>query len=234
MQRASIALLISLFATAALAGDGNEAYLIQLSPQGSPEGNTVSIDQEAATGSLVRGIGSNLIGDLPYVVLTAVTGAITGADPLLATQRGEGNEASIKLTGTGGELQLLQLNSPFAPWTPGQAGGGNVAELTATGNALGGVIQAGELNQATLTLGSGANGLITQLGSELSATLTVAPGGSGQVAQLGQNSTVAVNVLSNNSVTYTQIGSNLTGIDASVYSTVPGSISITQTAFGIR
>ena len=232
MQRVAIAFLISCAATAAMAGDGNQAYLIQLSPQGTMQGNTLSIDQEQADGSLVRGIGPNLIGELPYGVLTAVNAALNGTDPLLATQRGEGNRASVKMTGSGGELQLLQVNSPFAPWTPGEAGGYNVATLTATGNALGGVIQAGELNDATLSLGTGSTGLISQLGSQLSATLTVVSGGSGTVTQIGRGSTVAVNVTSDNSVTYTQIGNGLRGEPASVYSSVPGSITITQTAFG--
>ncbi len=228
MKRAALALIFSLVATAAVAGDGNQAYLIQLSPEGTPNGNTLSIDQQGANDSLVRGIDDKLIGYWPALLLRLAT----GADPMLATQRGEGNQASLSLTGSGGELQLLQTTFLDATWAPGEAGGYNIAELTASGNALGGVIQIGELNQAKLSLGADAKGLIGQWGTELSATLNVAAsGGSGAILQIGNNSNAEFNLLSDNSVTYVQIGDNLNSVDASVYSSIPGDIFIKQIAF---
>ena len=233
MKRIPIALVISAAAVvSAVAGDNNGAFLIQVSPEGSYQGNTLSIDQSGASDSLVRGIGSQLIGTLPTLVL----GAVAGSDPTFATQRGEANHATIKMTGNGGELQVLQRNFVVAPFLPTQAGGGNTASLTTTGDALGGLIQVGNGNTANMTLDNGATGLIAQWGTSLSATLDVASNGSGTVVQIGNNSSVGtVSVLSGNTVTYTQIGSNLApGVSPQIYSTVPGSITITQTAFGTR
>lgn len=230
MKRAPIALLFSFVATAAVAGEGNSAALLQLSPAGTTNGNTLSIDQSEANYSVLRGVGTELAGGLGATVLNVVA----GTNPLLATQRGEGNAATIKMTGEGGELQLLQTNFSTATWLPDQAGGGNVASVTLTGDALAGVIQIGDSNLATLSLEDGARGLVAQWGTNLSATLEVASRGSGTVVQIGNNSSVGtVSVLSNNQVTYTQIGNNLQStVEASVYSTNQGSITITQTAFG--
>lgn len=222
---------MSFVATTAHAGDGNQAYLLQKSPEGTLNGNTLTILQDEADDSLVRGIGPSLIGHLPSYILMQ----ISGSDPLAAKQQGEGNSARLELRGSGGELQLLQSAAPWTPWVPGGAAGGNVAEIVASGNALGGIIQIGELNQAGMLLeGDDARGLITQLGSSLTAELEVGPGASGTVIQLGRNSDAGtVQVETGTTLTYTQIGSNLRPNQAlvQVFSTAPGNITITQTAF---
>ena len=158
---------------------------------------------------------------------------LAGNDPLTATQRGEGNSATLKLVGTGGELQLFQSSLPGGVWAPGRAAGDNLATVTAADYALGGIVQIGELNRAGLTLGANARGLISQLGSRLDATLDVAPGGNGTINQIGTNSTTGtITVGTGTTLTYTQIGDNLTPSSAaSVYSTLPGNISITQTSW---
>ena len=229
-MRSSIAVLILLAATgAAVAGDNNEAYLIQLSPLGTIEGNTLSIDQEDASDSRVQGIGSQLIGEGPSWLFNA----IIGTDPLLATQRGEGNQATVGMNGTGGQLQLLQTNFESSPWVPGEAGGYNNAILNSLGDSLGAVVQIGESNMAELSLDAGAQGLIAQWGTGLSATLNVASDGQGTIFQKGNGSSVGtVNVLSNNAVTWTQIGDGLTATSPGlIFSTSPGAITITQIAF---
>lgn len=225
-------LLVTLTLGAALAGDNNNVALRQESPLGSTNGNTLSIDQSEAFGSSLKGLNANLVGG----VGVWLAGWVLGNDPLVATQRGEGNEATLKLTGDGGELQLFQSALPFAPWVPGGAAGDNTATITSTdsvaGTTLGGVIQVGRLNDATLNVDD-SQGLITQLGTRLSANLSVEPGGNGTVVQIGRDSTVGnVNVAAGTSVTYTQIGNNLQQSAAlSVYSTNPANLTITQTAW---
>lgn len=231
MRRTGIALLalvtMGLAASSAAAGDNNEAYFIQLSPNGTLNGNTLEIYQEAASNSKVTGIGSNLVGQLPSFVLNRI-----GANPLLASQRGEGNTATLTLEGNGGELQLLQSSNPVGAWVPGGAAGYNEATITSDGASLGGIIQVGEFNEATMSLDDG-RGLITQLGSKLTANLDVGADGSGTVIQIGSNSTVGtVQVAAGTSVTYTQIGNGLTSsVPVSVYSSNPGNITITQMAW---
>lgn len=226
---ASAVAAILLSATmSALAGDNNEISLRQESPVGTTYGNTLSIDQSSAFGSSLKGIGATLLVD----AASDVTAALAGNDPLIATQRGEGNAATLKLMGSGGQLELFQSSGAAAGWVPGGAFGKNTAEVTASGYSLGGIIQIGSLNEATLTLDN-SQGLITQLGNELVASLNVESGGTGKVVQIGNNSTVgALNVATGTSVTYTQIGDNLQPSAAiAVYSTNAANLTITQTAW---
>ena len=222
------ALLAGLSLGSAVAGDNNTVALRQISPVGTTNGNTLSIDQSAALNSSLGGIGANLVGSIEGIL----AGQLGGNDPLTATQRGEGNAATLKLTGSGGQLQLFQSSSPSAPWVPGGAVGDNQATITAAGYSLGGVIQVGSLNQAALTLDN-SRGLVTQLGTELSATLDVKPGGTGTVIQQGNRSTIGtLEVAAGTSVTYTQIGDGLTPTDViTVYSSNPQNMTITQTAW---
>lgn len=224
----STALALLALTPGTLAGDNNDVFIRQLSPSGTLNGNTLSIDQSAANNSSVKGAGPGLFGGLPLYLL----GTVADNDPLIATQRGEGNSAKLKLTGTGGELQLFQSSDPSAPWVAGGAMANNVAEMTSAGASLGGIIQIGALNEAMLTLDN-SQGLISQLGFGLTAALNVAPSGKGTIVQVGSNSTTGtINVGIGTSLTYTQIGNNLTPSSAAtVYSSNPGNIIITQTSW---
>ncbi|RYE08221.1 MAG: hypothetical protein EOP22_14235 [Hyphomicrobiales bacterium] len=224
----ALALIAVAMPGSALGGDGNEAYFIQASPDGSTFGNTLTIKQDEANYSLVTGINRNLVGALPAWVVRSVG----GVNPLNASQRGEGNSATLTFEGDGGELQLLQASARNAAWVPGFAGGNNSAIVTSLGDSLGGVIQVGADNEAIMRLDNG-RGLITQLGNNLFAQLTVAPSGSGTIVQIGNNSSAgAVTVLGGTTLLYTQIGNNLTQSAAvEAFSTAPGTIVITQTAW---
>lgn len=232
MRRTGFALLavmsLGLAAAPATAGDNNEASFVQLSPEGTLHGNTLTLYQDEASYSKVTGIDASLVGQLPQFVLDG----IEGADPEQASQRGEGNIARLRLEGFGGEIQLLQSSNSDGGWVPGGAPGYNQATITSFGTSLGGVIQIGQYNEAELSLDNG-RGLITQLGSELSASLDVGPGGSGAVVQIGNNSTVGkVEVAAGTTVTYTQLGDGLSPSSAvQVYSSSPGNVSITQMAW---
>jgi hypothetical protein len=236
MGRAALlgALIALMSASLATAGGNNDAFIRQVSPAGSELGNTLSIDQSAATDSTVRGIGSELIGKVPFYVL----GLLTANDPLAAQQRGESNEAALTITGAGGELQLYQSVGAGANWAPYGAVARNTAVLAAASGALGGVIQIGSENLASLTLGDDATGLISQFGSKLSATLDVGARGQGTVVQQGYNSDAGtIAVASGTSVQFFQSGNNLKapelpeGVSASVFSTAIGTIIIQQTAW---
>lgn len=211
------------------AGDNNELYVIQKSPVGTLSGNTLEVDQSAASGSLVRGLNANLIGPFPAFLLSKA-----GVDPQFALQRGENNAAKLTLTGAGGELQLLQSSNPLAIWAPGLATANNTATVTADTNALGGVAQIGTNNTATVDLGLSAQGLVVQLGSQLTTNLQVEQGGTGQVIQIGtNNNTGLVTVPVGGNVTVELIGNNIAPAGqggVQVLSTSnPGNITITQT-----
>jgi hypothetical protein len=235
MARAAIlgalCLLAVMPAGLALGGDNNDAFIRQVSPEGSILGNTLSIDQGSARDSTVRGIGSDLIGQVPLYLLVA----LTANDPQTAQQRGESNSAELTLEGVGGEIQLYQSVGAGAAWVPGGAIARNTAVVAAASGALGGVIQIGSDNTALLTLADDARGLISQFGSDLYSDLSVGAGGSGTVVQLGSNSTTGtVTVAPGTSVHYTQIGNGLApppAAAASVFSTSLGTVIIQQTAW---
>lgn len=223
--------LVAVMMTGAIAGDRNEVLVWQESPNGTVHGNMLSIDQSAASDSLVTGINANSVGLLPSLALQA-----SGVNPLLATQRGEGNAATLKLTGTGGEIQLLQASNPLMPWVVGGAGGNNTASVTAETNDLAAVIQVGSQNSAEMTLLGNSSGLISQLGNNLSAGLNVGAGGTGRIIQIGNNSSTGlVDVVAGANVTVTQIGNNISPVSPTAVQVVstsnPGAISITQTAW---
>lgn len=235
-MRAALSGAIVATATAALlsagpslAGDNNAVYIKQESPTGSLAGNSLTIDQSAAQNSLV--IGPSVPSMLRFLNIDLESG-LQGA-PRAASQRGEGNEATITMMGDGGVLQLLQDTSPFQALQQAESGTSNSATVTMTGAALGAVVQLGTDNTANLQL-TEANGLIAQLGTQLDATLTVnGPGSSGQIMQIGARNNASVEILgSGTNVTYTQIGSDLTSTQGvEVFTTNSGNISITQTGF---
>lgn len=237
---------VAIGASQSHAGNGNMIYIKQESLAGSTAGNSLTIDQSTADNSLVHGPSAQLLERLgsvsanhPADEIISLSGNALGTT--FGTQRGEGNQATLSITGTGGgELQLLQDSSSPDPAAPLSAGTprGNQATITASGAALGGVIQLGENNTANLDLnGAGTTtGLISQSGSGLSASLSVGSGGSGQIVQIGNNSdTGDVTVTPNASLAYTQVGDNLgpagpTAVQI-ISSTNSGNISITQTGF---
>lgn len=222
---------ILLGSTAVWAGDENQIWLRQTSPVGSLNGNDLSADQGGANSSSISGVGRNLISPLAAGQLRLI-----GYDPNFALQRGEGNSATLTITGTGGELQLLQSSNPLMPFVPGISVGNNTAVATATSGDLGAIVQIGAANTAALSLDGNANGLITQLGSGLNTDLDVGLGGTGVVTQIGRNSnTGTLTVAPGTTLNYTQIGNNIAPMGMQsvqiVNATNPGSISITQTAW---
>lgn len=230
--------------TASHAGSENEVYIEQRSSSDALSGNSLQIDQSGATNSLVIGPNSSLVdavqnwtpngGQLlensPNLLLSVEAGSNAsllssnrGLAASRALQDGGNNSASITLEGTGGEVQLRQINTGSAL---------NTANITSNGASLGGVLQQGSGNAATLSLNSGT-GLISQSGTDLTAELRVGSGGNGQIVQSGTGLDTGVVVVEGGSVTYTQIGNNAApaGTPLTV-STNPGSnISITQTNF---
>ncbi|MCA0060436.1 MULTISPECIES: hypothetical protein [unclassified Mesorhizobium] len=231
-MRKSTAVLASalvLCSSPAFAGDNNVLKIIQTSPPGALEGNVLSSDQSRATGSLVAGptqqmidnaLGGTLsVGDLYRMEQETAPSAL---------QTGQGNTATLTIEGDGGQLFLLQDNS---------AGGtlGNSAQLSAFGaDSLGAVLQLGDGNDASLTVGGGATGLIVQNGSGNANSLTVGSGGSGEIVQNGNGNTFSTSVAANTAVTITQNGNNLSPVGVTgmqVFSTAPGTVSITQTGF---
>lgn len=229
---------LTIVGTPSYAGDNNLIHVKQESFGGG--GNSMMIDQSLANDSLVVGpsealleaIRSNQLQTDPNA--SQLRGFPAGESNPAALQRGDENTATLTMTGDGGVLQLLQDNSPGQPAAAGT--GGNTATITATGaGTLGAVIQLGNLNNAALNLnGDSATGLIEQTGGGLTAELTVQPGGSGQIIQNGTNSDAQLAVQSGSSATYTQNGNNLRSVGtagATVFSTNPGTISITQTGF---
>lgn len=238
-------------ASTAHAGSGNTIHIRQESPTGSSFGNTLSLDQSLATDSKVLGPSDSLMSDsrrqVPGIwpALEGKPANPEGFKPLeltpgttdrFALQRGERNEATLKLTGYGGELQLHQDSEYSLPPEQSQAMQGsasrNIATATLAGPSLGAIIQQGQANQANLEL-TNATGLISQTGRGLIASLTV-DGGNGQIIQVGDGSNAELSVMSGASATYTQIGSNLESVGSTaveVFSTNPGSITITQTGF---
>lgn len=212
------------------AGDGNVIHIRQESPAGSPVGNSLSIDQSGASNSLVA--GPSLPALLPYLGLTLDAAASSSLRP--AFQRGEGNEATVTMTGDGGSLLLLQDTSPGTPLQMPGSGTSNVAVVTTTGAALGAVIQMGTGNNAGLVLDN-SRGLIGQFGTNLRANLDVEAGGNGQIIQIGNRSTAELSVPAGASATYVQMGNDLgtagqTGVQV-ITTTNPGTITINQTAW---
>lgn len=219
------------------AGDNNMIHIKQESLGFG--GNSLKVDQSQANDSLVIGPSlatitavekNSLITDQPSNLLSSSTAPLA---PPNALQKGDGNEAELRMVGNGGVLQLQQDNSTGRPVGEGGTGG-NWADLSSSGNdTLGAVIQLGNLNNATLILdGNNAAGLISQYGSDLTARLTVAAGGTGQIIQNGEGSRAELDVIAGSNVTYTQNGDYLQPpAGVTVFATNPGTISITQTGF---
>lgn len=192
------------------AGDGNTISLLQVS--NGTVGNTLYIDQSAASGSTVAGSRNGL---------------------LPATQIGSANSATVTVEGTGGSVSLNQNNALAGLGIGNQADGvisgvlgfgsiqqlgdGNVASLEVTSPdaldpATGQIIQTGFLNEGQLTVnGSGAEGTLRQIGSRNTNALTVE--GTGTTAS------------------FTQVGNNNTNPQGVTVISNGGSVAITQFSF---
>lgn len=217
----------SFTATFSLAGGDNTIYIRQESPAGSLEGNTLSVDQSGAYGSLI--IGPTLPSMLRFININLESGL--RGEPAPALQRGEGNKATVVIEGEGGVLQLLQDTSPFRNLQQANSNTQNNARVDMTDASLGGVIQLGTDNTANLRL-TDSTGLIAQFGTELTANLTVGTNGDGRIVQIGNRNNAQLDVPGGTSATYTQIGNNLSSVQpVEVFSTNSGNITITQTGF---
>lgn len=201
----AVAALIVGSAGMASAGSSNTIYVIQESKTGA--GNTLTVDQSEANGSLVGGLGSS------------------GMAP--AIQRGDHNEATLTIKGDGGVIRLLQDSFDAS-------GTGNAAVVAVTGPATARVSQVGGANEAALTVtGALAAGVINQNGALNNASLTVdGVGANGSITQNGINNVTALEVLgAGTSVDYTVTGNNTTNVPnggVQVFSN-GASITITQT-----
>src|SRR5690606_39056972 len=97
-------------------------------------GNSLKIDQSLANDSLVIGPSlatitaveeNSLITDQPSNLLSSSTASLNPPDAL---QKGDGNEAELRMVGNGGVLQLQQDNSVGRP-VGARGTGGNLADL---------------------------------------------------------------------------------------------------------
>lgn len=191
---------------AAIAGGGNEIYVLQESATGL--GNKLEIDQSGANDSLVRGLGDSELAP--------------------ATQKGDGNSADLTITGNGGEIRLEQDN--FATGQPG-----NTANVTVDGGNLATVQQLGSGNLATLGVsGSLTEGGIFQNGDGNNALLTVSGSNtSGSVTQNGDGNETALTVTGNGTaVDYTLNGNSVTNVPGGGVQVINNGaqVTITQTA----
>lgn len=199
--------------------DGNTVYLSQMG-----EGNRITVDQSAASNSIVRGA--------PSPERSASGG---GA----AAQIGAGNQASIEVAGMGSDVRFFQRNPP--------RGVGNVAavEVGALTGALSSqllsgsasLFQDGDGNHSSISVtGPGSDGAVTQIGMHNKANLSVTGArASGALLQEGNHNALDVEVTGSGvAVAYEQIGDNLrtpSTVPVSVFSTAP-QILIRQTALG--
>ncbi|MBS3651488.1 hypothetical protein KEU06_22995 [Pseudaminobacter sp. 19-2017] len=231
---AILAASIVVFSTEAFAGQGNILRVLQTSPSGSVSGNSLSVDQSEANESLLIGPSDATIQALSGKTLTIDHLERATFDPgWSALQNGEKNTAKVVIEGNGGQLQLLQDNMlPNNSEAVGSKGNSAVAELAA--GALGGVFQLGDGNTAKLKVDPLGKGLIAQNGNGNFADLEVLGGGKGQIVQNGNRNNQPLTVTSNTTVMVTQNGNGLQPVGTAgiqVFSTNPGTISITQTGF---
>ena len=111
------------------------------------DGNTLTIDQSLTTGGLAAGVDAGLLDAIRNGDLIGIPGAvdITSANilsPPFATQRGEGNHATLTLPGYGGEVHLFPDHGiKRTPLIPGGKSSGNIATINAYGDVLGAVAQ---------------------------------------------------------------------------------------------
>ena len=221
---------------AAVAGSGNNAFVIQETPPNVSDGNSLSIDQSGASNSSVAGVsrtdtpaddGANTISLLPDQNDTQSPGIsapyMSFDSGEAATQSGIGNSASI-VAGSDTQVGLFQsgeYNDGTIDAGSGQVllyqeGNNNSGTLTtASGASAASLLQEGNYNVGTVTVdGSNAEGLLTQVGDRNTTNLDVTTAGA--------------------SVSYTVEGNNTsTSLPASVVSTSGGGqVTIIQRPLG--
>ncbi len=215
-----------------VAGSGNNAFVIQETPLGAAEGNSLRIDQSAASDSTVAGVARTPIDpdDATNTITLSPTpedsefldhsGTLINFDPdEAAMQSGNGNSASIVTlsNSTVGLFQSGNNNSGAINAGAGQVllyqyGNGNEGTLsTQNSAALASLLQDGDGNTGAVTVsGAGTEGLLAQIGNNNSTSLEVDTSGA--------------------SVSFTVNGSNTSAsLPASVVSTAGGgNITIIQ------
>jgi hypothetical protein len=217
-----------LSAAPALAGDSNTVYIKQDSSI-TGVGNTIYVDQSAATGSRVGGFST--VPDLsstPASSYNSNTSALNFPVDLASSARQLGGNNSAKITDTGVDdnISLYQNNTQ-----PGLSGSLNYAEITLSGiGSLGGVIQNGYANTANLTVsGTQSAGGIWQQGDHNDGTVNVGGGAAALLVQNGSNNTNSLTATgaAGSQISYIVNGSNFTASAAQVL-TNGAAVTITQ------
>ena len=229
-MRYSSVLVAAVVATAAMAplsasADFNTLVIEQTNEPGDL-GNTLFVDQSAATSSTVGGLV------IENVLIDGMEG-LTATPQSAAVQAGSGNTADITITGSGGTARLSQvgdgndaalvLGTSLTPATGslaiiGQEGLNNQASLTVLGTgSVGTILQTGNGNEAGLTVnGNNINAGVAQIGNGNKATDLIATGTANvQYIQIGDGLTAstAAQVTSN---AVTSNGAAITIIQRSV------------------
>lgn len=187
--------------------DQNTIFLIQETPAGNAAGNTLFVDQSAASGATVAGTPN-------------------GLSP--ARQTGSSNLGQI--TAAGQDLTVV-----FAQGQTNAFANDNAAQIGLDGgNLLASLQQLGDGNSATLDIrGNDNTGLITQTGNGNDGTLAVnGNGANGALIQTGDGNRTDLTV-TGASVTFEVVGDNLTfvGTNPSVTSN-GGTVTIRQSLTG--
>lgn len=187
--------------------DQNTIFLIQETPAGNAPGNTLFVDQSAASGA-------------------TVAGAPNGLSP--ARQTGSSNIGQI--TAAGQDLTVV-----FAQGQNNAFANDNAAQIGLDGgNLLASLQQLGDGNSARLDIrGNDNTGLITQTGNGNDGTLAVnGNGANGALIQTGDGNRTDLTV-TGASVTFEVVGDNLTfvGTNPSVTSN-GGTVTIRQSLTG--
>lgn len=210
-----------------LAGDSNVIILGQ-----TGQGNTLLTNQSFATGSNIGGIeiSGGLQQDKPLENLIKLSPLDAITKPAL--QNGSDNSATVKVTGNGGGVILLQNNSA----TTAINRVGNKAEISLSGNdALAIVSQTGNSNLATVNVnGALSSGTVLQNGDGNVGDVAVPINNtSATLVQNGNNNDTKLQVtgVSGGSVSYTVNANNTSAAGPVVVITNGTSVTITQNRF---
>jgi hypothetical protein len=226
---------LALSSAPVLAGDSNTVYILQNSSINGV-GNTIYVDQSAATGSQVGGFSTvPVLSSTPVSSYNSNTTALNFPVDLAkpAEQLGGNNSAKITDSGVDDNISLYQNNTK-----PGSPGSLNYAEITLSGlGSLGGVIQNGFANTAHLTAsGPQSAGGIWQQGDHNDGTVNVSGGAAALLVQNGSNNTNSLTAAgpSNSQINYIVNGNNFTAGAAQVI-TNGAAVTITQSnAFTVK
>lgn len=224
----SFGIFAAFVATSAVAGDGNQIYLEQRNASGALSGNTISIDQSAASNSAV--VGSPWTTD---AIKQAAEGPLEAhaSDPSTsggntfspALQSGSGNTAAISMTGSGGQVLFHQSGTQ-----------GNVAAISVIGSATADFFQDGSGNDGSIDVeGTGAFALLHQIGDGNRGEVTArGPNANAELTQIGNDGDFSLTVPSDTSVVYQVEGNGVTQLrsGASVISNA-NSVIVRQTAY---